>query len=280
MPLPEPDDDLDAPPTPPSGARPNWLVGADVGANAEMSRDGGDPADGPPLRLTRPDADLAQQGGGVPRPSRAEPPAGMTSAAKPWVAAASSVPRLRLTPAAASARREPSPAIEDEEPMSHEPRGGGEQPGPLDGTDAFPDDDVVEKTAARIQLRPLKEPFWVVALDELRSNSKVQILVALVVVSLIAVAMWPRKNPAVSLHAIRTHASEWDGRTISLHGRVGEVFAVGGGYTFYLHQGRDTIVVFTRSRVPVEREKVTVTGSISTGYLDGHPRQTLFEATQ
>jgi hypothetical protein len=279
MPFPEPDDDLDAPPTPPSGARPNWLVGADEGANAEMSRDG-EPDDAPPLRLIRPDADMAQQGGGAPRPSRPEPPAGMTSAAKPWVAAASSVPRLRLTPAAASARREPEPAFEDEEPMSPEPYGSGAQPRPLDVADAFPDDDVVEKAAARVQLRPLKESFWVVALDELRSNSKVQILVALVALSLVTFAMWPRKDAATSLHTVRSHASEWDGRTVSLRGRVGEVFAVGGGYTFYLHQGRDTIVVFTRSRVPVERENVSVTGSISTGYLDGRPRQTLFEATR
>lgn len=275
MAFPQPDDDLDAPPTPPSGARPNWLVGSDEGANAEMSRDGG-PADAPPLHLTRPDADLARQGGGSPLPSRTEP----TSPAKPWVAAASSVPRLRLTPASASARREPGPAFDDDESTAPEPRTGGAQQRPLDSADAFPDDDVVEKVAAKIQLRPLKEPFWVVALDELRSNSKVQILVGLVVLSLVALAMWPRKDAAISLHAVRTHASEWDGRTISLRGRVGEVFPVGGGYTFYLHQGRDTIVVFTRSRVPVEREKVTVTGPISTGYLDGRPRQTLFEATR
>jgi len=275
MPFPEPDDDLDAPPTPPSGARPNWLVGADEGANAELSRDGA-PADAPPLRLVRPDADLVQQGGSLPLPPRVEP---APAAAKPWVAAASSVPRLHLTPAAASARRETPPAFEDEIPDDFEPR-SGDAPQRSDAADAFPDDDVVEKTQARIQLQPLKEPFWVVALDELRSNTKIQILVGLVVLCVVAVMMWPRKDPAVSLHAVRTHASEWDGRTVSLHGRVGEVFPMGEGYTFYLHQGRDTIVVFTRSRVPVERQNVTVIGSISTGYLDGAPRQTLFEATR
>jgi hypothetical protein len=279
MPFPQPDDDLDPPPTPPSGARPNWLVGADEGANAELSREGG-PTETPPLRLTRPDADLVQQGGSLPLSSRAEPPAAATSAAKPWVAAASSVPRLRLTPTVASARRETSPAFEDEAPDDFEPRSGGAPQRSMDAADAFPDDDVVAKAEARTQLRPLKEPFWVVALDELRSNLRIQILVGLVVLTVVAVMMWPRKDPLISLHAVRTHASEWDGRSVSLHGRVGEVFPMGEGYTFYLHQGRDTIVVFTRSRVPVERQTVTVTGSISTGYLDGAPRQTLFEATR
>ena len=63
-----------------------------------------------------------------------------------------------------------------------------------------------------------------------------------------------------------------------VNGRVGEVFHVGGGYAFYLLQGRDTIVVFTRSRVPVPRQNVTVVASVSTGFLDGAPRQALFEA--
>src|SRR5882672_5177897 len=98
MSFPLPDDDLDAPSTPQPGARPNWLVGADEGASAEQSREGA-PADAPPLRLARPDADLEQRGGGVPLPSRTEPPA-EAAATRPWVAAASSVPRLRLAPAA------------------------------------------------------------------------------------------------------------------------------------------------------------------------------------
>jgi hypothetical protein len=52
---------------------------------------------------------------------------------------------------------------------------------------------------------------------------------------------------------------------------------VGGGYAFYLRQGREDIVVFTRSRVPVRREELTIEGSISNGVLDGKTRQALFE---
>jgi len=43
-------------------------------------------------------------------------------------------------------------------------------------------------------------------------------------------------------------------------------------------QGRDTIVTFTRAGAPVPRKVVTVTGHVSTGFLDGVPRQALFQA--
>ncbi|HEY6866881.1 MAG TPA: hypothetical protein VI792_06470, partial [Candidatus Eisenbacteria bacterium] len=63
-------------------------------------------------------------------------------------------------------------------------------------------------------------------------------------------------------------------------GTVGEVYPVGGGYSFYLLQGRDTIVVFTRSRTPVRDERIAVTGVVSTGVLNGQLRQALLENTQ
>ena len=61
-------------------------------------------------------------------------------------------------------------------------------------------------------------------------------------------------------------------------GRIGDVFPIGDGYVFNLHQGRDTVVVFTRSRLPVSHEKAEVVGTVSTGYLDGVPRVAVFEA--
>jgi hypothetical protein len=88
---------------------------------------------------------------------------------------------------------------------------------------------------------------------------------------------WPRSEIGISVRDIQRNASQYDGRHVKVEGRVGEVFTVGGGYAFYLHQGRDTLVVFTRSRVPHEREHVAVKGQISTGFLDGLPRQALFE---
>ena len=64
---------------------------------------------------------------------------------------------------------------------------------------------------------------------------------------------------------------------VHVEGRVGEVFPVGGGYAFYLRDGRDTMVVFTRSRTPERDEHVKIDGTVSTGYLDGQARTALFE---
>ncbi len=88
---------------------------------------------------------------------------------------------------------------------------------------------------------------------------------------------WPKENPGLSISYIRHHASELDGRQVSVKGRVGEVFPVGGSYVYYLHQGRDTLVVFSRSRVPSTKDRISVVGTISTGFLDGAPRAALFE---
>jgi hypothetical protein len=81
----------------------------------------------------------------------------------------------------------------------------------------------------------------------------------------------------VALSKIRHNVAQYDGQTVTLHGKVGEVYPVGGGYSFYLLQGRDTIVVFTRSRTPVRDEHVSVSGVISTGVLNGAARQALLE---
>jgi hypothetical protein len=80
-----------------------------------------------------------------------------------------------------------------------------------------------------------------------------------------------------SIVTIRNHPASFDGRTVALRGKVGEVFDLGGSSTYLLHQGRDTIVVFTRGRAPVSGSTVMVHGSVSIGYLDGAPRAALFE---
>jgi len=110
------------------------------------------------------------------------------------------------------------------------------------------------------------------------SKSPPLVLVALAVIAVVALMMFrPKEEQTVSISAIRHHPERFDGRPVKVKGRVGEVYAVGGGYAFHLFQGRDDIVVFTRSRVPVRREEVTISGSISNGILDGKPRQALFE---
>ena len=94
------------------------------------------------------------------------------------------------------------------------------------------------------------------------SKSPPLVLVALAVIAVVALMLFrPKDEQTVSISAIRHHPERFDGRPVKVKGRVGEVYAVGGGYAFHLYQGRDDIVVFTRSRVPVRRE----------------PRQALFE---
>ena len=110
------------------------------------------------------------------------------------------------------------------------------------------------------------------------TSSRTLVLVALAVIALVAVMLFrPKQEQTASIAAIRKHPERFEGRAVKIHGRVGEVFPVGGGYAFHLHQGREDIVVFTRSRVPVRREEVTISGSISNGTLDGKTRQALFE---
>jgi alanine racemase len=46
---------------------------------------------------------------------------------------------------------------------------------------------------------------------------------------------------------------------------------------YNLRQGRDTIVVYSRTRRPALHEHVKATGTVSIGYLDGVPRVALLE---
>ncbi len=83
-----------------------------------------------------------------------------------------------------------------------------------------------------------------------------------------------------SIAHIRHDPARYDGASVTVRGRVGEVFAMGGSWAYYLHQGRDTIVVFTRSSAPSTKGTISVHGSVSVGYLDGQPRPALFESSR
>src|SRR5438067_2546192 len=77
----------------------------------------------------------------------------------------------------------------------------------------------------------------------------------------------PRAPIGDSLAGIRRHPELWDGRRATVSGKVGEVYAIAGGWAFYLHQGRDTIVTFVRSQAPLTGARIRVTGDVQTGYL-------------
>lgn len=275
----------------PDHSRPDWLVGADEGVAAEQSRTS-EPTRAP-VRLIRPNETPGAGGPADPGPAGREapalrpgpPPPSPTPETRPWTAAASSVPRLRLVAAPAGKPAAPRPARDPDE-TGDEGLESANAAGPFE---TFLDDPAsspapalraaAPPAAARRAVPMLREAWWVIALDAVRTDRRLQIGIGVVAaLGLVLLVFRPGAGSTTPLREIREHPERYDNASVAVSGKVGEVFAVGGGYAFNLHQGRDTLVVFTRSRTPVPREKVTVKGSISTGFLDGRPRQALFEA--
>jgi hypothetical protein len=271
----------------PSRATPEWLVGPADGLGAAADPCGEATDEAPPETLPQPV--LRRPGAPAPVPGivakpapevavtgtekaeKSEPvaePARPRRAAPPgiWAPVASSVPSLRLVLPA-----EPEP-VED-----------GPAPAPptsfrgLPGRDS---QDLPRVVAVQPPLAALQEPWWVIAIDGLRTSRRAQLGVAVALAALILVAYWswPRGVGTTSLSELRRYPSRFDGRAVVVRGRVGDdVFAVGAGWAFYLVQGRDTIVTFTRTQMPKPHDVATVRGQVSTGFLDGVPRQALFE---
>jgi hypothetical protein len=84
-------------------------------------------------------------------------------------------------------------------------------------------------------------------------------------------------NRGEAIARIRHYPDRYDGKMVTVSGRAGESFSVGSSVSYYLLQGRDSLVVFSRHGAPRKNQGVRVTGSISVGYLDGRPRPALFE---
>jgi hypothetical protein len=300
----EPDDELPpeeseepAPPPPASRAKPDWLVGAEEGVASEWTRTGGEKPERPvQLRLIRPEdvtppeersdesaaarRRLQLMGPddniGLSRPDGKSLPQAGTVRRRPtaWTAAASSVPTLRRT-----APTMPEPKfnrLEDGDPekLMSRPQDGI---GGKDKEDVDADEPLARPPAPSVHLAPLKESPWVVAFDALLHNTKLQIGIGAVVVALLAWTFWPRGESSVSVSSILHHPEKYDGQMVRISGKIGDVYPIAGGYTFYLLAGRDTMVVFSRTRVPVTDQHVSIRGTISTGYLDGVARQALFE---
>jgi hypothetical protein len=81
-----------------------------------------------------------------------------------------------------------------------------------------------------------------------------------------------------SIRQVLLNPARYDGRTVRVRGRVSQdVYNVGGSYTFYLLQGRDSLVVFTRFRIPHPKEGVEISAQVSTGTLDDALRPALLE---
>jgi hypothetical protein len=79
-----------------------------------------------------------------------------------------------------------------------------------------------------------------------------------------------------SIAHIRSAGTQYQGRSLKIRGRVGDVFQMGGSHVYYLLQSRDTMVVFTHGVAPRSGATISVEGTLSIGYLDGAPRPALF----
>lgn len=193
----------------------------------------------------------------------------------PWKGAASSVPKLRQQPA-------PLPAAVADEAFqgfaqdAMEVRGHAAMNEARATADADPDD------LPRTPKGPLAQapPAWELWLDRARALPLPMVLgvCGVIVLTVVLVQVFsPRDRASVSLSRIRQHPEAFDGQRVAVSGKAGEGFMVGGNYVFNLRQGRDTIVVYSRTRRPSLHERVQATGTVSIGYLDGAPRVALFE---
>jgi hypothetical protein len=184
-----------------------------------------------------------------------------------WKAAASSVPRLREQPVAApvSVAPEAFPGFAQDALAARVPGAAAER-----GDDE-------SHAATPLSVEP---PVWEQWLDRLRTIPRpVALGVGAGIALLVALSfvLAPRDPARVSLARLRQQPEAYDGRVVHVRGRAGETFSIGGSYVFNLRQGRDTIVVYSRTRRPRLHEDVRASGTVSVGYLDGAPRVALFE---
>ncbi len=256
--------------------------------------------DSPPVRLVLPSSPdeprptpppAAPRREPPPPPEAVEPPEFTTGPSMLWEPGANSVPVL---PRSGDFAAPPPPPPTTAASAAAEPAAS-----PLD----FPMDDAEERARATAEaaeaasaaaeraarphavvtpdafdVRDALVPWWMRLPQMLREDRRIQVALAVLLVAVLAVVFWPHAEKSLSIGAIRRDPGRFDGQDVRVSGRVGEVFDVGAGYAYYLHQGRDTLVVFTRSRTPRRGDHLTVVGMVSTGYLNGQSGTALFES--
>jgi hypothetical protein len=257
--LPEPPDDFETHSAAPE--RPSWLVGAEEGAATEIEG-----IERGKVAPTRPMLSEVPRAASPPAPAAAAPATPPRPVA--WTAAGNSVPRLTQIPEPVA--RIAEPAAEPLEPITDpldepEPRGTA----------------LTAKVGRSPAARTLEEPWWLILGESIGGDRRLQIVIGAALVLGLTLMFWPRGDgPGISLRELRRNPDRWEGQSVRVNGRVGEVFPLGSGYVFNLHQGRDTIVVFTRGAQPSPRARVHVTGEVSAGYLDGRARLAILETPQ
>jgi len=230
--------------------------------------------------------------GGAPAPPASMP------AMPSWDKGASSVPRLRPSAGETAA----GPAFGAGAPRPHAPAPA--MPAIPEAMREFPMDDAEERARvaaavaaqqreeAAIAARPhqvvapqefdipaVVPPWWSNIADTLRSDRRVQLGLGVALLAVLLFTLWPRGEKTTSIAHLKEHPERYADTPVRVGGRVSEVFAVGGSWAYTVVQGRDTIVVFSRTREPKIREPIVVVGTLSRGFLDGQSRVAIFEST-
>lgn len=278
-------------------SRADWVVGAEDGVDAEQQRmkSGVYQALSRP-KLVRPDrppepdaGPTTPSGPDVPPRSRPQVPMGalpgsLERASMPtWDAGRNSVPMphiergqifARATPVAEQAREFP---MDDAEERAIVAARVAEERSQAAAIAARPHEVVAPQ---EFDLPSFQTPWYTRLPEIIGTNRGVQIVLVLVAVAIGTYLFWPRAERATSIGHIRQNPERYADTQVKVNGRVVEVFPVGGSYAYTLVQDRDTIVVFTRWHQPRRQDRVTVIGTLSSGFLDGHSRLAIFEAAK
>jgi hypothetical protein len=201
-----------------------------------------------------------------------------------WEKGTSSVPKLR--PSANDAP--PAPAVPVGEPTREFPMDDAEERARVAAAVAQQ-----HREEAAIAARPhqvvapqefdiptVAPPWWTTIAEQLRMDRRVQVGLGAALLAVLALTFWPRGEKTTSIAHLKQHPESYADTPVRVGGRVSEVFSVGGSWAYTVVQGRDTIVVFTRTREPKIRQRIEVVGTLSRGFLDGQSRVAIFESTR
>jgi hypothetical protein len=284
----------------PSIQKADWVVGAEDGLAAEL--EGPKPGESrlteaPKLvRPADPDADKPREPGRFgasglfrkPLPGGPAPGAAQMPAMPSWDRAASSVPRMRTVESDLSSVVKATPRAAEMAVAREFPMDDAEERARVAAEFA-----AQQREEAAILSRPHQvvapqefelpavAPAWWTSLGStLATDRRVQAVIALALVAMLTFMFWPRGEKTTSIAHLKEHPESYADTPVRVGGRVSEVFAVGGSWAYTVVQGRDTIVVFSRTREPKVRERIEVVGTLSRGFLDGQSRVAIFESTR
>ncbi len=281
-------------PTPPTAPRPNirradWLVGAEEADSAGHERSkGGDSAPRQRPVLARPEvpnAGIPRNSERIPSPFPGHPPAPQVQeqpAMPTWEAGKSSVPRLRPQHEGTFASASPIPELARDFPMDDaEERARvsarmAEQRAEEKAIASRPHEVVAPQ---EFELPVVATPWWTQVPQLIATDRRVQLALLAVVLIFSVIAMWPREELTTSVGHLKNNPKRYADVPVRVRGLVSEVFPVGGSWAYTLVQGRDTIVVFSRTRRPKVHDRLVVIGTLSSGFLDGQSRLAIFEST-